>query len=734
MDGDVLKRARAKKRELDKLLRKADQLGRPGRTERERDAERKRDVREATRLVEIPPCADPARRLELEADDYAWLMYYCGDLFWYDFTLQQRAMIEAIGNAIRYGGDQAIAASRGEGKTKIFERMLLKHTLSGAILCSVLFGATASHALDSLQAIRDVCEGRGEERDGVPPGQRLLEDYPEVCVPVRALEDVPSRAHYMRVSGTRIDTGQPYENESCKFRWCGHEIVFPGVPGSPSSRAIIATRGLDGAVRGLNKLGRRPQLAGIDDPETEDSATSEEQAAKLEKRIDRAIAGLGGQQKSIARVMLTTLQNRICASYRFTDPTQKPTWKGRRFRFLIKRPDRQDLWEEYVARRAADLQKVDADGNHLDGFARGSHGFYLQRRESMDAGAEVANPHRFNGQLLPDGTQLEVSALQRYYNEVSRIGAEAVACELDNDPPEESGPIESGITAHRVQCQVSGYPRRIVPPGCTTLDHAVDVGKWVCHWVVKAFRADATAYVIDYGVLEVHGTVKGTDEGLDKAIIRALQVRRDEITRYPYTTADGKVVQIDKSLVDARYRTDAVCTFCREAGLAWQPAMGYGRSDGCIQANFNPPARRSKDKRPGDGWFLKRRPKGGGWMLCMDTDRWKSWEHDRWLTPPTDPGTCLLFGQRGKGDRLSEDQKGHFSFSKHITNEVEREVPTKNKGMAREWYTKSHTHHWLDASYMADVAANMMGISLLGSKSPAAVAPEGWFAAQKKGK
>ncbi|MGA2619038.1 MAG: hypothetical protein ABSF26_15630 [Thermoguttaceae bacterium] len=65
----------------------------------------------------------------------------------------------------------------------------------------------------------------------------------------------------------------------------------------------------------------------------------------------------------------------------------------------------------------------------------------------MDAGAVLANPNRFNNTFLPDGSQAEVSALQRYYNEVARIGQSAVSTEYDNNPPEEEGPQESGISA-----------------------------------------------------------------------------------------------------------------------------------------------------------------------------------------------------------------------------------------------------------------------------------------------
>jgi hypothetical protein len=82
--------------------------------------------------VQIPLCEDFwNRRVRVEADDTQWLRHYFHELFSYPFTTQQLEMIDAIRNAILYGGDQAIAASRGEGKTKIYERTLLKYTLAG---------------------------------------------------------------------------------------------------------------------------------------------------------------------------------------------------------------------------------------------------------------------------------------------------------------------------------------------------------------------------------------------------------------------------------------------------------------------------------------------------------------------------------------------------------------------------------------------------------------------------
>jgi hypothetical protein len=687
---------------------------------RSSDRERKKAERKRSSIVQIPPCANRRRRNRLEKDDAAWLRWYCDDpcwprraRFWYDFTAQQVEMIAAIREVIVNPGDQSLAAPRGEGKTKIFERTLVKHMLAGAVSFAVLFAATGSNAEDSLDSIKHLLE----------TGERLRADYPEVCVPIVALENTPNRAHYQLVSGKRHDNGKPYEAVSSRFSWCGREIILPRVPGSPAAGAIIATRGLDAAVRGLNKFSSRVDVAAIDDPDTEETVNNPEQAAKLERRIDMAIAGLGGQQRSVARVMLTTLQRRECVSAKFTDPKQKPSWKGKRFRFLEKPPDRLDLWEEYVELRQLDFQGDDPQ-------ARRSHHWYLERRELMDAGAIVANPHRFNDELLPDGSQVEVSALQRYYNEVARIGQVAVSTEYDNDPPEESGPQESGISARRIQRQVSGYDRRLVPPFCTHLVQAIDVRKIALHFVVRAWRDDGTGYTIDYGVQEVRGTTQGSDEGLDEAIQRALSERREIVETEPYRDAAGERHDPEVTLIDAGWRTEAVYEWCLQNGQQrFKPAMGFGRSAGCTSANFHEPTKTQQDKKMGRRWFLSKRPRGV-WLVCTDADHWKSWEHDHWMRDPAKPGALFLYGHGDEEhpERMSDDQKKHFSYAKHLTAETEVEEVVKGV-LKRYWKSKSDSNHYLDASYMSDVAATMVGVPLLGTavQQPKMMQAKDWF-------
>ncbi|MCI0430315.1 MAG: phage terminase large subunit family protein, partial [Rhodospirillales bacterium] len=294
--------------------------------------------------------------------------------------------------------------------------------------------------------------------------------------------------------------------------------------------------------------------------------------------------------------------------------------------------------------------------------------------------------------------------------------------------PEETGPIESGLTAHRIQKQISGYPRKVVPPDCMVVVQGIDVGKVLLHWVVRAFRADATGYTIDRDVTPVHGTVVNSDEGLDVAIMRAIKQRMAEIEQDPYRTADGQVVPIALTLIDAGYRTStAIYPVCRELGLGVMPAMGFGKSAGCAHANFSMDQKPREGRIVGDGWRLDEIDKlhwPGLWRVNMDTDRWKAWEHDRWMTDPAKPGCMFLFGEAADDPkRLSQDEKDHMSYAKQIVAEVEIEEVHKGV-LRRRWHSKSDKNHWLDASYMADVAASIKGVRLLRSApAPPASAP-----------
>jgi len=669
-----------------------------------------KQARRQAAALYIPRPKNKSRRTRFEKNTRKWLRWYFNEIFTEPFCDHHEAMIDAIDRATTYGGDQAIAAPRGEAKTTIAECVTLAKVLAGVISFSVLFAATSYHAGNSLKSMKQY----------LVDSDRIAADYPEVWYPVAQADARPQLAHSM------VAYGDDFPLTEIGFQWSGDEVTMPAVPGSRCAGSIIATRGLDSAVLGLKKGTRRPQLALIDDPDTEDTIRNPEQGQKLEDRIDRAIAGLAPRGKRMIRVMLTTTRNRTCVSFRYTDPTTKPSWGGKRFSFLKKKPDREDLWEEYESTRQAALREIDASGKQQDPFARRAHRFYLERREAMDAGGEAANPYpsSYDGRTLPDGSQLQVSAFQRFYDFVADNGLDSALSELQNDPPEESAPQESGISAYRIQTQVSGYPRRTIPQGCVRLTQGIDCKKVALHFVVRAWKEDGTGYNIDYGVEDVYGTVVGSDEGLDEALLRALRSRQDAIASNPYTFEDGRPAVVDQTLVDAGWRTETIYRFCREAGLGWRPMMGLGKSAGCVGHTFRAPVRPTTDRRIGHRWFLSRQP-NGVWLVMDDTDHWKAWEHDHWMRDPEKAGALLNFGYPSDNPaRLSADQKGHFSYAKHIVAEIEVEEPVKGV-LKRYWKPKSDNNHYFDASRMATVAASMCGIPLTGAVARAAAGPKG---------
>jgi hypothetical protein len=71
------------------------------------------------------------------------------------------------------------------------------------------------------------------------------------------------------------------------------------------------------------------------------------------------------------------------------------------------------------------------------------------------------------------------------------------------------------------------------------LTQGIDIRKIALHYVVRAWRPDATGFTIDYDVQEIHGTRYGTDEGVDLAVRKAILARMDELREeQPYRTID----------------------------------------------------------------------------------------------------------------------------------------------------------------------------------------------------
>lgn len=612
--------------------------------------------------------ANPKRREDCLRDPEKFLRVYFPDLFTMAFAAHHRRIIEAVCYVAEFGGDQAVAAPRGEGKTTLTACLIIFAILRGWVRYPVVVAQTGPHAERIFSDIRHQFE-----RNGL-----LAADYPEICAPVMALEGAPQRGGQQRHKGERT-----------RIEWKAGHVVFPYVEGSGYGGVVLSYAGLDSAIRGLVVNGQRPDFVLIDDPETRESAVSEYQIGVRERVIDRDIAGLAGPTKRLARVMLCTLQNTYCLAAKYTDRTVKPSWSGHRFGMIRKWPEREDLWREYVSIRRREQIAGDKD-------ARAATRFYLENRDKMEVGAEVANPERYSRGVTRDGWQIERSALQHCYNLIADNGLEPFLCEYQNDPPEESGPDVIGVTAEVVMSRVSGFNHREIPPEASIVTAGIDVGKYMSHWVEIAWFSDASGVVVDYGVIETANVQrKMTATAAEVSIFNSLMQWSSERIQ------EGRVP--DVVAVDAGAFTQTIYNFVRQAG-----GNPYIACKGENSTNWRG-GRPGKNRLVGEHWFSVLQPEGV-WLYHLHADYWKQYVHERFLTATFDTQHKRNAGSLSVYSHA--DKMEHNAYAHHIAAEELREEFKAGKGLRRAWVQTSRNNHWLDATYMACAGACIRGITL----------------------
>ena len=630
-------------------------------SERAADVERKREARASAKDLVIDFRSVDWSRRERVAIDPLWaLRHYFPLKFVEDWTPSREAMVEAIWHAITKGGDQAVAAERGGGKTSIVEGEIVLALLVGLLRFPVIVAAThrdSEQILDNIKAEFDA-------------NDELLADFPEVCECIRALEGANQLAGSQTVLGRRT-----------KMKWAGDKIVLPEVvlPSgelSPASGAVLATRAIDGHIRGMRHGNQRPDFVLLDDPDSEDSAASDVITAKREKVIEQTIGGLGGTTKPISRIMLCTLLNRRCLAAKYTDPSVKASWKGRRFRLLEELPEDADSWNEYIRLRK-DGFDPDSETDIEDALR-----YYVDNREAMDAGAVVGNPGRYARESYPR----QVSAVQAFYDDVADKGWPYALTELQNDPPPDDPNEErSGITEAIVRGSHKEYAGRcrgvqagVALDGTNSVTAFIDVGKRRLHWLVMGWRSGGRAHVVDYGV---HRTDRPDVVGEEAAISTALDELADAFSLAAYASLIRFVG------VDAGHWNRTIYDFVGRHGEPYRATMG--------DSKYRHP-KPGREKRPGPDvarWYHSRQP-SGTWVVNFDPDHWKHDLHSRLMTqpgveePPAEK-SVTLFGS---------EPREHVELSEHLTAEEYVRRFVDGKGWKESWNTRHKQNHWFDCA------------------------------------
>jgi hypothetical protein len=646
---------------------------------------------EGREIGAIPAVKDPERRARCAASLLEFAKTYFPARFPWSFSPNHRAAGDRIDRCSDVGGLFALAMERGSGKTTLAEVAVIRNVVYGRRRFVLLVQAIESLGARSLEKIQREFEGN----------DLLLEDFPEVCYPIRCLERIHNRAK-----------GQTHGGRPTRIKWTSNSVTLPDVEGSAAAGAVILTSGITGAVRGLSMSGPggeilRPDMVLIDDAQTRDSAKSPTQTADRESIITDDILGLAGPGTQISCVMLCTVIYQNDLSDRFLSPDRHPEWQGMRTSMVESFPERMDLWDEYQEARRESFRSGD-EGR------RGTE-FYLENREAMDKGAVVSWPER----MKPG----EASAIQSAMN-LLLDNPRGFWAEYMNKPQTADGSASvKGLIGSEVVVRLSGVPRGVVPRECSRLTSFVDVGGEILWYVVVAWSERFGGSVIDYGSWprqnrsvfaandprpSLSDRYPGrTDQ--QRVFLGLTELFSDVVGRVWKRDGGGEDVRIDRCLVDSGWQAGAVYEAIRAHQLAAviSPSKGFAKtttSRGVGEWKPRP------GERSGAHWRLTlSENSAGSRVVQFDPDPWKSFTYQA-LTIAQGAGTALtLFGKRAAD---------HQMIAEHL--EAETAEPVTIRGITFDkWVIKPDRpdNHWLDCVVGAAVAASVTGLVALANES-----------------
>jgi hypothetical protein len=641
-------------------------------------------------IGELPPVKDPKRRQRCKDSLRLHCETYHANTFCLEWSDDQRTIIAMTQSSILRGALYSFAMPRGSGKTSFSEVAVEWGVLHGHIRFPVLLGSSKEAALELLDSMKTELEAN----------DLLLEDFPEICYPIRRLEGITNRCR-----------GQLYHGQRTKMTITKHLLILPTIPGSVSSGSIIWTSGLLSRIRGRkHKLEDgtilRPDFVLPDDPQTRQSAMSPSQCHKRERILASDVLGLAGPGKKISGIMPCTVIEPNDMADRMLNRELHPEWQGTRMKMLYTFPSRMDLWLKY-----ADVYRdCLRDGASLDKCTD----FYKANRKAMDEGAQVAWPVRFNKD--------EISGLQHCMNFFYRDEA-AFWAEGQNEPKPPQDDTAQPINAELVIKKLNGIPRGTLPLNTDYLTAFIDVQKPLLFYKIMAAAKDFTGSFIDYGSFPDQGrkyyslsdsrsTLQKMfpKHGMEACLYAGLQALTEQILGREYKREDGAVLRISRCLIDASWgeSTDIIYQFCRASKFAAILMPSHGRYVGAASIPFH-----DYQRRPGElvglNWRIpSTKGKRAIRHVIYDTNFWKSFYRERLHTAIGDRGAISLF------------QGEHRLLGDHLASET----PLSTVGRGRtveEWRIKASRpdNHFLDCGVGCCVAASMKGAHLQHRPRPA---------------
>lgn len=652
-----------------------------------RSRARQSGISAAGREIDIPEIVDPDRRESCRLDLRLYLETYHAASFPLEWSEDHLHLIQTLQDTILNGNLHAFAMPRGSGKTTIARHAAQWAIQYGHRRFLILVGANNEFSTQLLDQIQ------------IDYGSNplLMDDFPEICAPLRAIEGSHNRAK-----------GQLYEGEPTAMMFKTRLWRLPTVHGSASSGAIIKCGSPKSAVRGANMLlpdGRtlRPDLILIDDPQTRATAESPKAVERLVQIIQGDILGCAGPGQSIAAAMPCTVIAPGDAADTLLNQELHPEWRGTRAKLLYAFPIRIDLWEEYWEIFSRELRSGCSDAVPV-----AAQEFYRDHRTDMDEGAKPAWEQRKRNE--------ELSAIQHAMTLYLRDPA-AFLAEYQNQPTNPHSDIPQ-LTVDLWRSRITQRPRAIVPASADLVVCSIDVHKRVLVWSATAWDQRFTGAIADYGtypdqavslwrVQTARPTLLDQCEpgaGDSAALRRGLLTLIDRLATRTWQREDGAQVNTGLIVIDTGYEQEVVFSAINESkhrGICLGFKGAAKKANDCPISRYN--------RRPGwvigTEWFTKITP-GIGKQLIADVNYWKSFIAARASSSPGDPGSLTIFGREADGSKVD-----HTLLLTHLSAEYSQEE--RGERTVQVWSVKpSVENHYFDTVDMGAIGASVRGISL----------------------
>ena len=318
-----------------------------------------------------------------------------------DFLAELKAYADAQRTLIQAecDGFATDAAARDIRRTcaksdfRFFSKTYFPHYIKGAeSLFHTWFYDNVPKLIDAPQGeLIDLSAPRGEAKSTL--GTQLLTLW---CV-------VTDRKHYIPVvmdsfdqAATMLEAVKTELTDNPRLAMdfpgaCGGGRVWnAGVIITANNRKVQAF-GSGKRMRGLRHGPHRPDLVLLDDIENDENVRSKEQRDKLESWVTKTVLNLGPPDGTMDVLYLNTILHYDSVANRFH---RRPRWTRRKFKAIMRWPDRMDLWQQWEAlfinEAAAEDDATSAADASTDISVAAA--FYAQNQADMDAGAIVSWP------------------------------------------------------------------------------------------------------------------------------------------------------------------------------------------------------------------------------------------------------------------------------------------------------------------------------------------------------